>query len=392
MLDTVTLRVAFGLIALCGLVLFYAAAYRPTRSAFSGWWVLSLLCFLCSSSLFLSDNTSLQAVGEPLGKMFSVLGSACVWAAASSMRETMRDRRLPATWMVVPPVVVLLIALLDDPADKVWGGGAALLAGMTGYFALSARDMWLTWHERPVGGRRDAAYDAAVISMTALSVLVAAFYLLRLLLFVAFGPDSQVFEKVVGSQPTTLALMLLLVTVTFNMSSLSQAQLTRELQVAASQDPLTGLLNRAAFRQRVEELMTSAHRRAVCGYLVMSDFDDFKLLNDHYGHATGDAVLTAFGAACTAELRQRDLAARIGGDEFVLLLEERSDRRPEDVLQAVNKRLEAGAARGAHPLPTVSFGISELDPKDGLDACLARADAALYRAKGSGFGAVVRAD
>jgi diguanylate cyclase (GGDEF)-like protein len=391
-LDTVTLRVAFGLVALCGLVLFYAAAYRPTRSAFSGWWTLSLLCFLCSSSLFLSDDTPLQVVGEPVGKMFSTLGAACVWAAAASMRESMRDRRLPATWMVVPPVIVMLIALLDDPASDIWCGGWAMLAGMTGYFALSARDLWLTWRERPVGARRDAAYDAAVTSMTVLSVLVAAFYFLRLLLFVAVGPNSEVFEDVVGSVPTTLALMLLLVTVTFNMSSLSQAQLTRELQVAASQDPLTGLLNRAAFRQRVEEVMADAAGSSACGYLVMCDFDDFKLLNDHYGHATGDAVLSGFGAACNAELRPRDLAARIGGDEFVLLLEQRLDRRPEDVLAGITGRLAAGAARGAHPLPSVSFGISELVPDDGLDECLARADAALYRAKGSGFGDMVRAD
>jgi PleD family two-component response regulator len=67
-------------------------------------------------------------------------------------------------------------------------------------------------------------------------------------------------------------------------------------------------------------------------------------------------------------------------------------RAPEDVLEAISRHLSAGAARGAHPLPTVSFGIAELLAHDGLDVCLARADAALYRAKATGFGNVVRSD
>lgn len=388
MLDIVTLRLSFGLIALCVLVLFYVATFRSTRSAFSGWWVLSLLCYLLSAGLFLLNGTSLQQVANPLGNAFGVAGSACVWAAASSLR----DRRLPRTWLIVPPLVVLAASLLDHPDRDVWAGGGFFLLCFCGYMALATRDLWTLWRRRPRGAQRDSTYDAALLSMTIASGLVAAFYLARWCLFVTIGPDATTFRYVVGAQATTLLLMVLLVTVTFNMSALAQAQLTRELQVAATHDPLTGLLNRAAFQEGVEEHLSRADGPGSYGYVVMADFDDFKLLNDHYGHPTGDAVLAAFGAAARAELLPGDLAGRLGGDEFALLLRPRSGRAPEQTLEGIGRRLAAGAARGAHPLPSVSFGISELDPQAGLKPSLARADAALYRAKGTGFGSMVRAE
>lgn len=388
MLDTVTLRVAFGLIALCVLVLFYAATYRSTRSAFSGWWVLSLLCYLLSASLFLLNGTPVQVVANPVGNTVGVAGSACVWAAARSLRE----QRVSRSWLVVPPLVVLVASVLDDPVHDVWTGGPVFLAGMFAYYLVGTRELGLLWRARLRGADGNSTYDVAVLSMTVSSALVAVFYLLRWVLFMSVGPDSLVFEDLVGAQTTTLLLMVLLVTVTFNMSALGNSQLTRELTVAATRDPLTGLLNRPAFRQYVEEIVEAASRPGPCGYVVMSDFDDFKLINDHYGHATGDDALVAFGAACRSELRNGDLAARLGGDEFALLLRPRSDRSLEETLGAITRRLATGAARGSPAVPTVSFGAAELDPDAGFEACLARADAALYRAKRAGFGRVVRAE
>jgi diguanylate cyclase (GGDEF)-like protein len=350
--------------------------------------VLSLLLYLLSSALFLLNGTSLQQVANPLGNACGVAGSACVWAAASSLR----DRRLPPTWLIVPPLVVLAASLLDDPGRDIWAGGPFFLLGLGGYMALATRDLWTLWRGRPRGAQADSTYDAALLSMTVSSGVVAAFYFVRWCLFVTIGPAAPAFRYVVGAQATTLLLMVLLVTVTFNMSALAQAQLTRELQVAATHDPLTGLLNRAAFQEGAEEHLAQAGGQGSRGYVVMADFDDFKLLNDHYGHPTGDAVLAAFGAACRGELLPGDLAARLGGDEFALLLRQRSGRAPEQTLEGIGRRLAAGAARGVHPLPSVSFGISELDPQEGLKQSLARADAALYRAKGTGFGSMVRAD
>jgi diguanylate cyclase (GGDEF)-like protein len=387
-LDTVTLRVAFGLTALCVLVLFYGATYRSTRSPFSLWWIRSLACYLLGAGLFLLNGTAAQGVANPAGNMMGVAGSACVWAAAASLGE----RRLPRAWLLVPPALVLLLSALDDPAHDVWAGGPFFLAGMWAYFGLGTRELWRLWRERPRSAREDSGYDVALLSMTVSSALLTVFYAVRWLLFLAVGPQAPAFRQLVGAQVTTLLLMVLLVTVTFNMSALAHSQLTRELQAAAEHDALTGLLNRRAFRRRVADLVAAAPPAAPLGFVVMSDFDDFKLLNDHYGHPTGDAVLAAFGAACRAVLRPGELAARLGGDEFSLYVGPGSERSPEQVLDGINERLAVGAARGAHPLPGVSFGVAELAAHEGLDAALARADVALYRAKRSGFGNIVRAE
>ncbi|WP_278259023.1 hypothetical protein [Nocardioides convexus] len=85
MLDTFTLRVAFGLVAACVLVLFYFATYRTTRSAYSGWWCVSLGCFVTGAMLYLCNGTPVQVVANPLGNTIGVLGAAGVWAAARSL-------------------------------------------------------------------------------------------------------------------------------------------------------------------------------------------------------------------------------------------------------------------------------------------------------------------
>jgi diguanylate cyclase (GGDEF)-like protein len=262
------------------------------------------------------------------------------------------------------------------------------------YYVLGTRELIRSWRQRAQSESSGRAYAVAIMSMTVCSGAVAVFYFLRWLLFVTLGPESDVFHAAVGAQVTTMVLMLLLVVVTFNMSALSHSQLTHELTIAATQDSLTGLVNRAEFAARAEEFIRRSRHHAPGvppGYVVMADFDDFKLLNDHYGHASGDAALAAFGSASRAELRDGDVAARLGGDEFVLLLPYREGRPPEQTVGAISDRLAAGARRGEHPLPTVSFGVAEVDCAAGLEVSLARADAALYRAKGSGFGRVVRA-
>jgi diguanylate cyclase (GGDEF)-like protein len=387
-LDVETLRVAFSLIATCVLVLFYFGTYRATRSAFSGWWASSLLLYTLSAGLFLLNGSDLQVASTPVGNFFGVLGSASVFAATASLRQW-RPR-----WVVFvgPALLVLVLTALDDPAHDIWAGGAFFLAGMWAYYLLGTRELWLEWRSRSESESAGHAYDVAVLSMAICSSVLAAFYFLRWFLFIEVGPNDHVFTDIAGPQITTLLLMVLLVVVTFNMSALSQAQLTHELRRAATRDPLTGLLNRAAFEARAEEFLLRSRREGRGGFVVMADFDDFKLLNDHYGHASGDDALVAFAAASRAELRDGEVAARLGGDEFVMLLPQRPDRRPEEVLEAIARRLGAGARHGEHPLPTVSFGVAEVDPEAGLDVSLARADAALYEAKRSGFGHVVRAD
>ncbi|NYI43645.1 diguanylate cyclase (GGDEF)-like protein [Nocardioides aromaticivorans] len=379
MLDTLTLRVAFGLVAACVLVLFWGATYRSTRSAYSGWWCVSLGLFIVSASLFVLNGTPVQAVANPLGNATGVLGAGCVWAGARSLR----GRALPRWQLAVGPAVVLPASLLDDPAHDVWAGGAFYLAGMALLISRSAVELWCLLGERDLVAESRAQVHFAVLSMAVASTAIGAFYLARTGVFVAVGPRHPVFLAGFGSQATTLLTMILLVVVTFGMSALSHEQQTSDLRRRATRDGLTGLLNRDEFlRLARREIATGGLGQAPA--VLVADLDRFKELNDGFGHAAGDSALTRFADACEEVVGARGLVGRLGGDEFVLLtLDDRAEQVAADVAQHYR------ASGGAEP-STASFGLAAVQPDDDIGQAMARADEALYRAKAAGRAHAVR--
>jgi diguanylate cyclase (GGDEF)-like protein/PAS domain S-box-containing protein len=155
----------------------------------------------------------------------------------------------------------------------------------------------------------------------------------------------------------------------------------------ASHDALTGLPNRTLLRDRVEQAIAHARRTRGRVALMYVDLDQFKLVNDSWGHGAGDALLLEVGARLRATMRQGDTVARLGGDEFVVLLS--SVARADDCT-VVARKIAAALARpvalAARELQVnASIGIA-LYPEDGadLDALLQCADAAMYRAKEAG--------
>jgi diguanylate cyclase (GGDEF)-like protein len=156
----------------------------------------------------------------------------------------------------------------------------------------------------------------------------------------------------------------------------------------ATVDPLTQLSNRASVLAFLEKHTDLARRYKRPLSLILCDLDHFKEVNDHYGHAAGDQVLRTFGAVVCRRLRASDQVGRIGGEEFLVVL-------PETVggeARTVAEGLRAGLAGESMPLPagaglrvTCCFGVVEYCSND-VDggSMLARADAALYRAKALG--------
>lgn len=378
-MDTLTLRIAFGLVAACVLALFYGVTYRSTRSAFSGWWCLSLACFMVSAGLFVLNGTPVQVVANPLGNAVGALGAGCVWAGARSLR----GRPWAFVQLAIAPAVVLAAALLDDPADDVWSGGVAYLLAMSGLVGRSALELVLLLRERALPEDDGSQVRFAVSSMAVASAAISAYYAVRTVVFVAVGPDHPVFRVGFGGQVTTLVTMLLLVVVTFGMSALSHAQQTSELRVRATRDVLTGLLNRAEFL-RLAERYLRARRLGPGAALVIADLDKFKSLNDRWGHAAGDRALADFGACCSTVVAAAGLAGRLGGDEFVLLV---PDERAEELTAAIASTYARDTTDGPR---SVSFGIAEARADDDLSLVLARADEALYRAKEAGRAASAR--
>jgi len=165
-----------------------------------------------------------------------------------------------------------------------------------------------------------------------------------------------------------------------------------ELRFLADHDPLTRLLNRRAFVQRLDGEVARATRYGRPVGLVICDLDQFKHRNDRFGHAAGDEALVAFSGILSRALRRPDAAFRIGGDEFALLLAETMDDGARLVVERIHEMLAALAENGDPALAglSASFGFASC-PADAADAqtLFRLADEALYEAKRAGEGRLV---
>jgi diguanylate cyclase (GGDEF)-like protein/PAS domain S-box-containing protein len=177
-----------------------------------------------------------------------------------------------------------------------------------------------------------------------------------------------------------------------NVLATAYARLRSDLQMRheALHDSLTGLPNRALCRDRLEHALAAAERTGSCCAVLYVDVDDFKRVNDLYGHAAGDAVLVALARRLTAAVRPADTVARLGGDEFVVVCEDVDERAALGLAWRVAAAVEAPIdADGTEHRLSASVGIAlgrggSTDPQ----ALVADADAAAYRAKAAGRGNV----
>ena len=166
----------------------------------------------------------------------------------------------------------------------------------------------------------------------------------------------------------------------------------RELEQLAHTDVLTGLANRRQFIISANNELSRHDRYGYVTSLIMFDLDHFKQINDRYGHEGGDAVLRAIGSSLVGLIRRVDLLARIGGEEFAVLLPEQG----QDVALVSAERLRAAvqalevttSAHGSCRF-TASFGVAQHVEGESLDALMNRADVALYEAKTNGRNRVV---
>ncbi len=159
-----------------------------------------------------------------------------------------------------------------------------------------------------------------------------------------------------------------------------------DLDHQAHTDPLTRLPNRRALDRRLPPIVTRAHDSGQPLGAAMIDFDHFKRINDNFGHATGDHVLTAMAAVLHTVTRDTDLVVRVGGEEFLLIFENTTGEAATVVCERLlaTVRTHPWGKLGAGLACTVSAGLAQLESAESVSTWLARADAALYAAKHAG--------
>lgn len=308
-----------------------------------------------------------------------VLCAASYPLALLAMRHWLGARPLQrACWLPVA-LIALLLALSD---------GDRLLGSVLTHFALALTQLHLgvaLLAPAPTAAPASRRWRY----LLALPVLVLAG--LSLARGLAGLDPNQAFPSINTAHPLALATLLTgnLVTIVASLSVLAawRGEAETALREAALTDSLTGLANRRALEQRAGVLIADARRHGEPLLALILDIDHFKQVNDEQGHAQGDAALALLGELLRGQQRLGDVAARLGGEEFALLLPRTGpaggralDRRLRDRLQRESQqRLGFGLGYSA--------GWALLRPGDRhVHDLLARADAALYRAKAEGRG------
>jgi diguanylate cyclase (GGDEF)-like protein len=281
-------------------------------------------------------------------------------------------------WTLVPLVIATLgFAAVDrgmraSSRPELWIGSAWLISQL-----MIAGSVALT------GGPESDAVAWLVIPVVTLSarfgsrgVWTGVTITAVLMLAVTVGVDAG---AVVSDPPQLLFPMALLAAVAMLSTALMRSDL--EHRTESVLDGLTGMLNRRAMKERMIELDEQARQTRETVGVIIGDIDRFKRINDEFGHARGDAVLVDVAYALRKQLRAFDLAYRVGGEEFLILLPGAS--REDTVVLAERLRAAIAAEPYAGLGVTMSFGVSTTDGGTVADAML-RADTALYAAKAAG--------
>jgi diguanylate cyclase (GGDEF)-like protein len=151
----------------------------------------------------------------------------------------------------------------------------------------------------------------------------------------------------------------------------------------ADRDTLTPLFNRRALMRELARTVALAERYGGPASLVYFDLDGLKAINDRFGHAAGDAVLQAVAARLIGHVRASDVAGRMGGDEFAVILAQSNGFQAEAKAEALAEAIAAEPVEGLPPVVRVrlSWGVAEIRPEADPEAIVAEADAAMYAAK-----------
>ncbi|WP_338240518.1 GGDEF domain-containing protein [Aurantiacibacter hainanensis] len=322
--------------------------------------------------------THLFPTGSPLlfhvSQLFYAAASTClIWGVCHRIGVSVSLPALGITYVAAALALVVAVVLSDD-------AGPRLIIVNTGYgvmFVIGAVTL--------LGSPRRGWMDNLIIAALALNAL--DFLLRPSLTLLAEGAipvgeyRQSIYYSVINLVLTVKALGVAMVLIGACFLDMFNAVHER-----AKFDPMTGLRMREAFEKGVNARLAAASREGVPVSLVVADIDHFKQVNDLWGHQAGDEAIAAFGALLSDSTRKNDLAGRVGGEEFCVLV---WDCAEASALQLA-ERLRLACAQLVHPALgdgiclTASFGVVDWRGGESYAAMFARADAALYSAKEAG--------
>jgi len=379
-LDPRSIIVLAGLMGLLMSVVLFSMrrSYPPSIRGLREWTLAPLASFV-STVLFALRGVVPDLFSIVLANMVLFQGCILYYAGSQLFLGHERDTR---AWSAVTVVLGVVLFWFSEVQPSYPIRLAVFTLAISGLFFAHAR-LYLRHRTKRVGRRL----------MTGLLLLQSLVAGLRCL-SVVLG------EAGVGMLDATWLQSLYIVMYSLTALMLSIAgvlmatdRLRLEFEFMATHDPLTGMLNRRALIERCEHEVTRVQRGAGDGALslLMLDADHFKRINDAFGHQTGDEVLRELALRLQAPMPPSARLGRYGGEEFLVVL----PGLGHDGARAVAERLRAGVGEPFAPeSPLAAAGIGRLSvsiglavfqgPADTLDALLARADAALYRAKAQG--------
>jgi diguanylate cyclase (GGDEF)-like protein len=321
-------------------------------------------------------------IAARLGALLLLGGTAIFVLAALVLHSP--EAELEAYWIlagVMLAAAVVVLALPPRPRAAAWIPGIVVGTG------IAAVSIGLYFNGERFGGPPafseffyiwPAFYIGYFFSRRAIAAWLVTIALAYTAVLIAIDPPEAVTRWIVTVSVVSFAAVAL------HILRRDVDRLLDRLRETARRDPLTGLLNRRGFDERFGLELDRLRRTEDPVALLLGDLDRFKELNDRFGHAAGDTALAAVAQTLSSESRSIDTVARVGGEEFALLLPATDSEGGVRVAERLRGEISGITTRDGAPL-TISFGVVEA-PRDGetpqelIDAC----DTALYEAKALG--------
>ncbi|KQM61399.1 MULTISPECIES: GGDEF domain-containing protein [unclassified Sphingomonas] len=352
---------------------------RPVSLLF---WSIANLLLAAGFGALLSEAFGLTVRRMPLMANLTIdAGTAVALVATNLFLDRPRRDNWPIAVAAILAVVEVCYALTRATPDF----GVMLILGCTLRGTLTVATGIALWRHADLP-RRPPARLAAGFHFALAGVMA-----LRSIAVLAGAEDSVAFElsSVVGLVTRLLLTWMIAICLLWMIAR----QLNEQLIWQATRDTLTGLSNRRVMWETGTRRVASLAHDGGNVALILLDIDHFKRLNDRWGHLAGDAALAAVAARIARTVRSADLVARVGGEEFMVLLEQGPDTSPAEIAERIRAAIEAMAIRlddGTELRCTVSAGYSHIADRNATwERLIAQADSALYAAKAQGRNQVV---